>query len=95
MLEAVRAAWRRIAPDVPFSAATVDQRLVSFYQADEQAKWLFAMRTWLAGFDDRITLSPLYFVGVSLLAIGVAVLTVLGQSLCASRAAPAWALRHD
>ncbi len=95
MLEAVRAAWRRIAPDVPFSAATVDQRLESFYQAYEQAKRLFAIGAWLAGFDDRITLSPLYFVGASLLAIAVAVLTVFGQSLRASRAAPAWALRHD
>lgn len=54
-----------------------------------------AMRTWLAGFDDRIALSPLYFVGASLLALTIAVLTVLGQSLRASRAAPAWALRHD
>jgi putative ABC transport system permease protein len=54
-----------------------------------------AMRTWLAGFDDRIALSPLYFLGASLLATAIAVLTVLGQSLRASRAAPAWALRHD
>ncbi|MBD8678939.1 ABC transporter permease [Sphingomonas sp. CFBP 13720] len=54
-----------------------------------------AMRTWLAGFDDRIALSPLYFAGASLLATAIAVLTVLGQSLRASRAAPAWALRHD
>jgi len=54
-----------------------------------------AMRAWLAGFDDRIALSPFFFVGSSLLAIVIAVLTVLGQSLRASRAAPAWALRHD
>lgn len=54
-----------------------------------------AMRTWLAGFDDRVALSPLFFVGASLLATAIAVLTVLGQSLRASRAAPAWALRHD
>ena len=54
-----------------------------------------AMRTWLAGFDDRIALSPLYFVAASLLALAIAVLTVFGQSLRASRAAPAWALRHD
>jgi putative ABC transport system permease protein len=54
-----------------------------------------AMRAWLAGFDDRIALSPLFFIGASLLAIVIAVLTVLGQSLRASRAAPAWALRHD
>lgn len=54
-----------------------------------------AMRAWLAGFDDRIALSPIFFVGASLLALVIAVLTVLGQSLRASRAAPAWALRHD
>ncbi|WP_271299736.1 ABC transporter permease [Sphingomonas sp. CV7422] len=54
-----------------------------------------AMRTWLAGFDDRIALSPLYFVAASLIATAIAVLTVLGQSLRASRAAPAWALRHE
>lgn len=54
-----------------------------------------AMRTWLAGFDDRITLSPLFFIGASVAATLIAVLTVIGQSLRASRAAPAWALRHD
>ncbi|KTT75017.1 ABC transporter permease [Sphingomonas endophytica] len=54
-----------------------------------------AMRTWLAGFDDRIALSPVFFVGASALATAIAVLTVLGQSLRASRAAPAWALRHE
>ncbi|WP_294211173.1 ABC transporter permease [uncultured Sphingomonas sp.] len=55
----------------------------------------FAMRTWLAGFVDRISLSPLFFLGATLLAVVIAVLTVLGQALKASRAAPAWALRHD
>ena len=54
-----------------------------------------AMRSWLAGFDDRIALSPLYFIGAGVLATVIAVLTVLGQSLRASRAAPAWARRHD
>ena len=54
-----------------------------------------AMRGWLAGFDDRIALSPLFFIGASLLAMVVAVMTVLSQSLRASHAAPAWALRHD
>ena len=53
------------------------------------------MRTWLAGFEDRIALSPVFFIGASVIAILVAVLTVLGQSLRASRPAPAWALRHD
>ncbi|MFD1950316.1 ABC transporter permease [Sphingomonas arantia] len=54
-----------------------------------------AMRTWLAGFEDRIALSPLYFLAASAVAIVIAVLTVLAQSLRASRAAPAWALRHE
>ena len=54
-----------------------------------------AMRTWLAGFEDAVPLSPLFFLGASIVAVAVAVLTVLGQSLRASRAAPAWALRHD
>jgi putative ABC transport system permease protein len=54
-----------------------------------------AMRTWLAGFEDAVPLSPLFFIGASVVAVAVAVLTVLGQSLRASRAAPAWALRHD
>lgn len=54
-----------------------------------------AMRTWLAGFDDRIDLSPAFFVGASLIALAIAVATVVGQALRASRAAPAWALRHD
>lgn len=54
-----------------------------------------AMRAWLAGFADRIALSLLYFAGAGLLALAIAVLTVLAQAIRASRAAPAWALRHD
>ena len=54
-----------------------------------------AMRTWLAGFDDRIALSPLFFVAATLLALAIAVLTVLAQSLRAARSTPAWALRHE
>jgi putative ABC transport system permease protein len=56
--------------------------------------WL-GMRMWLAGFDDRIALSPLYFLAASLLAVVIAVVTVIGQALRASRAAPGWALRHE
>ncbi len=54
-----------------------------------------AMRIWLTGFDDRIALSPLYFLVASLTAAIVAALTVFGHSLRASRAAPAWALRNE
>ena len=56
--------------------------------------WL-AMRNWLAGFDDRVALSPLFFVAASVLTLVIAVATVLAQSLRASRATPAWALRHE
>ena len=55
----------------------------------------YAMRTWLAGFEERIALSPIYFIAASLVAIAIAMMTVLGQSLRASRTPPAWALRHD
>ena len=55
----------------------------------------FAVRTWLAGFDDRIPLSPLFFIGATGVALLIAVGTVITQSLRASRAAPAWALRHE
>ncbi|MEG8022145.1 ABC transporter permease [Sphingomonas aerolata] len=159
----MRATWRRLAPEVPLSVETAEQRLAPFYEADDHAARLFgtgaglavliacvglwglasfnttrrireigirktlgassadivrlligqflrpvlianlvawplayvAMRTWLAGFDDQIALSPLYFVGASVLALAIALLTIAGQSLRASRAAPAWALRHD
>ena len=54
-----------------------------------------AMRTWLAGFDDRVALSPLFFLGASGIAILVAAVTVLGQSWRVARAEPARALRHE
>ncbi|MGA1797675.1 ABC transporter permease [Sphingomonas sp. 4RDLI-65] len=163
VMDAVRATWRRLAPEVPLSVETAEQRLAPFYEADDHAARLFgigaglavliacvglwglasfnttrrireigirktlgasstdivrlligqflrpvlianlvawplafvAMRTWLAGFDDRIALSPLYFVGASTLALAIALITIVGQSVRASRAAPAWALRHD
>ncbi len=54
-----------------------------------------AMRAWLAGFDDRIALSPLYFLAATGLALVIAIGTVIAQSLRAARATPAWALRHE
>lgn len=53
------------------------------------------MQSWLADFADPIALSPFYFAAGTLLALAIAVLTVLWQSLRASRTPPAWALRHD
>ena len=54
-----------------------------------------AMHAWLAGFDDRISLSPLYFIAATLLSLAIALVTVVAQSLRAARATPAWALRHE
>ncbi len=54
--------------------------------------WL-AMREWLSGFAERIELGLAYFVVASLLALAIAILTVLAQSLRASRTTPAEAFR--
>ena len=56
--------------------------------------WI-AMRNWLGGFNQRIALSPLFFLAASLLALTVASLTVVAQSLRLARAEPARALRHE
>ena len=56
--------------------------------------WL-AMRSWLSGFDQRIGLSPLFFLTASLLALAVASLTVIAQSLRLAQSEPAKALRHE
>jgi putative ABC transport system permease protein len=56
--------------------------------------WL-AMRAWLAGFDQRIGLSPAQFLTPALLAIAIAVITVAGQSLRVARTEPATALRYE
>lgn len=53
-----------------------------------------AMSRWLGGFDDRIALSPLYFLAASLLALLIATATVAGQAWRVVRAAPARALRQ-
>lgn len=53
------------------------------------------MQGWLSGFDQRIALSPLYFVGATVLAVLIAVLTVVGQALKVARAEPAKALRYE
>ena len=54
-----------------------------------------AMQRWLGGFDDRIVLSPLFFVGASAAAMLIAAGTVFGQAWRVARAEPARALRHE
>jgi putative ABC transport system permease protein len=56
--------------------------------------WL-AMRGWLAGFDQRIALSPAYFLAATALTLLIAVVTVAGQALGVARSEPAKALRHE
>jgi putative ABC transport system permease protein len=55
----------------------------------------FAMRWWLAGFDQRISLNPAFFLAPSVAAILVAVLTVAEQAIRVSRAEPSRALRYE
>jgi putative ABC transport system permease protein len=54
-----------------------------------------AMQRWLSTFDDRIGLSPLYFLLASAIAVLIAVATVIGQSWRVARAEPARALRYE
>ncbi|MGI4744772.1 MAG: ABC transporter permease [Janthinobacterium lividum] len=54
-----------------------------------------AMRGWLAGFDQRIALSPGYFVAATVAALAISILTVLGQAWRVARAEPGRALRYE
>ncbi|MFN3944786.1 MAG: ABC transporter permease [Allosphingosinicella sp.] len=57
------------------------------------AWWL--MRDWLNGFGQRIDLHAGWFLGAGALALLIAVLTVGGHALRASRTRPAFALRYE
>jgi putative ABC transport system permease protein len=54
-----------------------------------------AMVAWLAGFDERIALSPVYFIVVGLGAVMLSTLTVAGQAWRVAHAEPARALRYE
>ena len=54
-----------------------------------------AMQNWLSGFDQKISLNPLYFLAATLLTILIAVGTVAGQAYSVARAEPAKALRDE
>jgi putative ABC transport system permease protein len=53
------------------------------------------MREWLNGFDQRIPLSPAYFLAATGIAVAVALVTVTGQALRAARFDPGRALRYE
>jgi putative ABC transport system permease protein len=57
------------------------------------AWWL--MRDWLNGFDTRIGLNPGLFIGAGLLAMIIAVGTIMGHALKVARANPIHALRYE
>jgi putative ABC transport system permease protein len=57
------------------------------------AWWL--MRDWLNNFDQRITLGPIPFVLAALVALGIAVVTVVGHAMKVARANPIHALRYE
>jgi putative ABC transport system permease protein len=53
------------------------------------------MQAWLAGYDQRIALTPAYFLAATALTLIIAVLTVAGQAHAVARARPAKALRYE
>ena len=56
--------------------------------------WLL-MRQWLNGFAYRVDLSPVFFVGASAVALGIALLTVMARTMRAARVRPAAALKYE
>jgi len=57
------------------------------------AWWL--MRDWLNKFDDRIDLGPTPFLTAALIALAIAVVTVVGHAFKVARANPIHALRYE
>jgi putative ABC transport system permease protein len=62
------------------------------------AAWPLAyitLRAYLVGFDQRVALTPAYFLTASAMTLLIAVVTVAGQALLVARAPPSKALRHE
>jgi putative ABC transport system permease protein len=57
------------------------------------AWWM--MRDWLNQFDDRIALGPTPFLMAALIALAIAVVTVMGHAMKVARANPIHALRYE
>ena len=55
----------------------------------------WVMRDWLNGFDQRIALTPLPFAVAAVIALGIAVATVVGHAVKVARANPIHALRYE
>ena len=54
-----------------------------------------ALNAYLVGFDQRVALTPAYFLTASAMTLAIAVVTVAGQALLVARAPPSKALRHE
>jgi putative ABC transport system permease protein len=54
-----------------------------------------ALNAYLVGFDQRVALTPAYFLIASAMTLVIAVVTVAGQALLVARASPSKALRHE
>jgi putative ABC transport system permease protein len=55
----------------------------------------WVMRSWLNGFQDRVSLDPALFVGAGILALAIAAATIMGHALKVARANPINALRYE
>ncbi|HET9336448.1 MAG TPA: FtsX-like permease family protein, partial [Sphingomicrobium sp.] len=55
----------------------------------------WVMRDWLNGFDQRIDLGPAPFVMAALIALTIAIVTVVGHAFKVARANPIHALRYE
>lgn len=55
----------------------------------------FVMRDWLEAFVDRIDLSPVPFAAASLLVLGIASITIIGQVIMMSLSTPVHLLRNE
>jgi putative ABC transport system permease protein len=67
--------------------------IVANFIAWPVAWWM--MRDWLNQFDDRITLGPTPFVAAALIALTIAVVTVISHAFKVARANPIHALRYE
>jgi putative ABC transport system permease protein len=72
-----------------FSVPVVIANLIAWPVA-----WYY-LHDWLNGFAYRITLDPLYFIGVGVAALVIAWLTILGHALRVARSNPIHALRYE
>jgi putative ABC transport system permease protein len=55
----------------------------------------WVMRDWLNNFDQRITLGPTPFVVAALIALAIAIGTVMGHAIKVARSNPIYALRYE